>query len=132
MSVGTAGGGIAGDSVVQRRSDLAAIELDGELVLYDEHSGEVHRLNATASIVWQCLDGESSLTEVAYDLAAAFSVDEADMERDVVGITAQFAETGLLRDGSRRSERADVPEHGQTEDDGDLGLPRYIGVPPSG
>ena len=35
--------------------DVAAVELDGEAVLYDEDRKTVHLLSPTATVLWNCL-----------------------------------------------------------------------------
>ena len=54
------------------RPDLTVVELDGEAVIYDEISGDLHRLNPTATIVFSFLDGSATLEELAGDLAGAY------------------------------------------------------------
>jgi Coenzyme PQQ synthesis protein D (PqqD) len=72
------------------------VEVDGEAVLLDEATTRLHSLNSTATLVWQCLDGHSTLTEIAADLAEAFGADLEAVRADVVAIVEHFAEEGLL------------------------------------
>ena len=39
------------------RDDLTVVELDGEAVIYDEETTELHHLNPTATIVFALCDG---------------------------------------------------------------------------
>ena len=52
----------------------AMLVVDDEAVILDETTGATHLLNATGSLVAQCFDGVSSVTEIAVDLADAFNV----------------------------------------------------------
>lgn len=84
------------ESVPVARSDVAGVEVDGEMVLYDDSQRRLHRLNPTAALVWQCLDGSASLREIAGDVAEAFSSDPRTVLADIVAVAGQFAEEGLL------------------------------------
>ena len=84
------------DSRPLRSPAVATEEFDGEAVLYDERDGAVHVLNATAALVWQCLDGETTIAELIAELAAAYEADEATISEGVVAMTSDLAEKGLL------------------------------------
>jgi PqqD family protein of HPr-rel-A system len=75
---------------------VATAVLDDEAVLYDERDGAVHVLNATATVVWNCLDGETPVSAIISELAHAFAVDEATMQAHVVGMVEDLASKDLL------------------------------------
>ena len=56
------------------RDGLTVVELDGEAVIYDEETTELHHLNPTATIVFGLCDGSATMAEMAADLSAAFDV----------------------------------------------------------
>jgi hypothetical protein len=78
------------------RSDVVAVDVDGEIVLYDDSRGVLHRLNPTASALWQCLDGNGTLGEIAADMADVFRVDGDRVLVDVLMAAREFAQQGLL------------------------------------
>jgi hypothetical protein len=81
----------------KRRSErLASVELDGEIVIYDEEDNSIHHLNPTASLVWKSCDGTSTVRELAIDFAEAFDVPEPKMERDLRQIIRQMADSKLM------------------------------------
>ncbi len=82
--------------VARRRSSVAAVELDGEAVVYDEVSGAMHLLDPIATIVWKCFDGTTSLAQLSGELAAAFDADQAVILADVVRLARQLGGQGLL------------------------------------
>jgi len=94
---GLEAGEIGLDFVPARRDDVLTRELDGELVLAN-HGDEdnVHVLNPTAAIIWNCFDGDSALSEIADDLADLFQQPADQMHEDVLGITQWIGEQGLL------------------------------------
>jgi PqqD family protein of HPr-rel-A system len=79
------------------RDDLSVIDLDGELVVWDGETGDVHYLNPTASIVFELCDGSGTVEELATDIARAFGMPVERVEEDVRAIVGQYREAGLLR-----------------------------------
>ena len=82
--------------VFTRRAGLASAELDGELLLFEEDTGTIHVLNATAAEVWSCFDGVATVGEIVAELASAYGVDPQTVEADVVPLLAQLSEEALL------------------------------------
>jgi hypothetical protein len=80
----------------ERRMDLTVQDIDGEMVILDRGTERIHQLNASASWVWQRLDGKTSLPDLATGLAEYFDVDFETALRDVTGVTAEFSRKGLL------------------------------------
>jgi hypothetical protein len=77
---------------------VLAVELDGNLNLYDAVTDSVHVLNSTASDIWRLLDSERSLDEIAQILADAYSAPAADIKGHIANTISTFAERGLLVD----------------------------------
>lgn len=80
-----------------RRGDLVEEVLDAETVVYDPGTGNVHRLDAIATLIWRRLDGVAKLEVIARELAAQFEEDDTRVQRDVVALTLHLREVGLLR-----------------------------------
>lgn len=78
------------------RDDLTVVELDGEAVVYDEASGELHHLNPSATLVFGLLDGSATVHELALDMSDAFGVAVAEMESQVRELTGRFHALGLI------------------------------------
>jgi PqqD family protein of HPr-rel-A system len=87
------------------RGDLTVVVLDGEAVVYDEVSGELHHLNASATVVFEMLDGTSTIRELAGDVADAFGQPPQEIEAQVRKLVRQFRQLGLLN-GEPRTARA--------------------------
>lgn len=121
----------------KRRSDVAAAEVDGEVVLYDERSGELHVLNPTAGLVWARCDGTASLADMIDELAAAFSVDRRRVAHDVMAVVRHLDGLGLLEEpsspsapsGGRLGSDEDRPDDGDLDEHG--GESPFSAVPPS-
>ncbi len=93
MTGGQSGAGPA----PRRRGDIIAVELDGEAVLYDPRSGNLHKLNTAGSVLWRCLDGDVTVAQLAAEVAAETGqADVAAVERQLAEYVAQLAGLGLL------------------------------------
>jgi hypothetical protein len=75
--------------------------LDDESILLDPVTGASHLLDRSATLVLRCLDGVSTLGEIAADIADALGVDRATVEQDVLTLMRTLGEQGLLN-GVRR------------------------------
>jgi PqqD family protein of HPr-rel-A system len=78
------------------RADLTVVVLDGEAVVYDEVSGELHHLNASATMVFELLDGTSTIRQLAADVADAVGRPPQEIESQIRKLVRQFRQLGLL------------------------------------
>lgn len=103
----TTGGGIewTPQSRPCRRADVEAVDVDGELVLWDPVLEEVHRLDPLGSLLWPFLDGEASLSELAQDAADVWSVPVDDALSSLQALAEQLSGARLL-DGTLASDGA--------------------------
>jgi PqqD family protein of HPr-rel-A system len=72
--------------------------LGAEAVLYDERSGMVHHLNASACAIWVLLVGGCSVDEVVTALSERTGIPPAEMQGHVVRTIGEFGSAGLLCD----------------------------------
>ncbi len=56
----------------QARVDLRTVDLENELLLYDEKARQVHILNATARWIWLLCDGTHAPEEIVAEVARMF------------------------------------------------------------
>lgn len=80
----------------RRRTDLALVELDGEAVIYDERTGNLHHLNSTATLVFHLLDGRTSIEDVAREIAEVVAVPAVEIRRQIDDVVSTFGQAGLL------------------------------------
>ncbi len=78
------------------RSDLTTALIDGELVVFDPVTSEVHQLDPVGTVIWQLLDGEATIGELVVDLADGFGVPEGQVRADVAALLATMEEHHLL------------------------------------
>lgn len=114
-------------------SRVHAVEIDGEAVLLDEHDNKLHRLNASATIVWASFDGRSSIRDIAADLADALGLPLEQSGADVLAVTRALAGQGLLEPLDCAPDDGAAEPAAQAIEPGPLpGLdPRFIFQPPN-
>lgn len=78
------------------RDDLTVVELDGEAVIYDDRSGDLHHLNATATLVAEFCDGTATVRELTIDISRAFGVPENEIDRQIRILLRRLRSAGLL------------------------------------
>jgi Coenzyme PQQ synthesis protein D (PqqD) len=78
------------------RPTVQALELDGDISLYDSATARAVVLNATASAVWRLLDGTRDAAAVVAALSAEYGVAADAIRADVERTLAELAATGML------------------------------------
>lgn len=79
-----------------RRPDLSIYEIDDELLIYDESSGDTHRLNGTARFIWDRCNGHRDAEAVAADLADVYDVPMSEASSYVESLFAELLTRRLL------------------------------------
>ena len=98
------------DSALSIRADLTAVDVDGEMVIYDDSRRRLHRLNSSATILWKCLDGSATLREIASDIAEAVAADRVSVLSDILTLAGQLEAEGLLHDSAQPAPGEPVPQ----------------------
>jgi Coenzyme PQQ synthesis protein D (PqqD) len=76
-------------------------------------AGALHVLNPTATLLWQCIDGVSTIEEICTDLADVLAVPYERVLADASAVIDDFRAKGLLLDASAPPAEPDpVPESG--------------------
>lgn len=71
-------------------------EIDGQTMVLDRQNGKLHELNASASLIWHCSDGRTSVDEIVAATASAYGMEPADVERDVLAALQEFEKLQLI------------------------------------
>ncbi len=69
-----------------------------EIVVYRTAPPDSFVLNATAGLLWQCLDGVSSLTDIVDDMAEAFGANRAAVEDDCLPVVSTWLAHHLVEE----------------------------------
>ena len=78
------------------RTDLTIVELDGEAVIYDEVTGDLHHLNPTAALVLSLCDGSATAREFAADIADAYEMPSDQVIAEVHALLREFRKAKLI------------------------------------
>ena len=79
----------------QLRSDLAAVAIDGDIVVYDARRGESHVLAGGAVAVWMALE-DGGVAGVVARVADAVGLEPMALADDVDGVVQSFRELGFF------------------------------------
>jgi PqqD family protein of HPr-rel-A system len=78
------------------RPDLTFVEVDGEGVVYDPETIELHHLNASAALVYQLCDGTGTVKELARDIAEELELPADQTLKQIRRVVTQFRYSGIL------------------------------------
>jgi hypothetical protein len=90
------------NAVCAPSDDVVAREIEGEIVIVPLATGigdaedELYTLNPTGQAIWQKLDGQRTLKDVAASLADEFNSPLTDIENDVLGFAGELTQRGIL------------------------------------
>jgi hypothetical protein len=83
-------------AVLVPHPDVHVVALDDEKILFVPGGDTLHRLDAVAALVWDCLLPPAPLAEIVADLAAAFGGESARIAADVLTLTDELRTAGAL------------------------------------
>ena len=69
---------------------------EGEVVLLHLESGAYHELNAMGAVIWELLDGERSIPQIARDVRERLDDPPDDLEEIVTGFVDDLRERDLV------------------------------------
>jgi hypothetical protein len=88
---------LSAESKLPKRKPLPQRMAGEELFITDPATGQVHFLNATAALVWECCDGAVSLQDCSERLRACFEMPkDVNLINDISDIIRLFEKQGLL------------------------------------
>jgi Coenzyme PQQ synthesis protein D (PqqD) len=88
--------GIMTQALLQHPPSLMVRDVDGEILLLDTATDQVHQLNATASLIWRMHHEGAGPAHIAEALTHAFEVDLASAQADVSETLRNLGGLGLL------------------------------------
>lgn len=81
----------------RRLGTVMVREIEQEVLLLDQVSGQIHQLNQTAAFIWRKCD-ETSVQEIAAQLAIEFEVEEHTAFKDVLETLGKLKRLNLVQD----------------------------------
>ena len=105
MSDGMARPDSIDEAFVPARSMSAyVVELDGEAVVLDEAANRLHLLNRTATLIWNCLDGEVDIRGLAAEIGEILDLPQREVLTDTLAVIRDLGAEGLLEGVAPESE----------------------------
>lgn len=83
------------------RTDVAAVEVGEDWVVYDPATGAASVLNPSAATVWAMLDGATTVAEIARGIASVHGIDAGAVTEQIRALVSELADQGLLVDHGR-------------------------------
>ena len=80
----------------ERRNEVLAFQLDGELVLTRDTDGQVFMINRTGTQIWRLCDGLHSLSDIARVVSEAFAIPFGQALSDVTSLIDDLVTAELL------------------------------------
>ena len=90
------------DAVCACSENVVARTIEDEVIIIPLVAGigdeedELYTLNETGQAIWQKLDGQRTLREVAAILAETFEGPRGELEADVLGFASELTRRGIL------------------------------------
>jgi hypothetical protein len=85
-------------AVIGPADGVAWVAIGDEIVVYRVAGPASLVLNATAGLLWQCLDSTSRLADIFDDLADAFGTDRAEVERASLPVVRAWLAENLVEE----------------------------------
>jgi hypothetical protein len=92
----SAAAAITATSVPVRSAAAFVVELDGEAVVLDEAANRLHLLNRTATLVWNCLDGDVDVSGLAQEIADVIELPYERVFEETIAVVRDLGSQGLL------------------------------------
>ena len=77
-------------------ADLNVKSIDGETVILNRSTNQIHTLNATASFIWNMLEQQSDLDLIAKQLTESYEITLEAASTDLQTILNEWSELNLI------------------------------------
>jgi hypothetical protein len=90
------------DAVYMPSDDVVAREIEGELIIVPLVAGigdmedELYTVNETGKVIWDRLDGKTTLAQVVATLTPEYEADPGEIEHDVCGLVEELFRRRML------------------------------------
>jgi len=85
------------ETILNPNPQVISRTLEGETVLLLPEQGKVRVINEVGAAIWELLDGQRSIRQVAAAISEHFDVDLHTAEADTLNFIAELAERGLVQ-----------------------------------
>jgi len=78
------------------KDNVVGVEIEGEAVLLIEGKWTIHWLNQIGTVVWESLDGVTSIEALSKQLSKEFGADPEQVLDDLLEVVTRFGRAGML------------------------------------
>jgi hypothetical protein len=82
--------------VPPRVPTVSELELGDGLILYVEEADLIHRLNASAGLVWRLCDGEATVGQLSSEIAEEYGLDVEEVQLQIAALVGELDALGLV------------------------------------
>jgi hypothetical protein len=82
----------------KRAPDCAFREIEGEVFIVSSKTAGVHLLNSVGTFIWNLLDGEKTMNEIAVAVVAEFDVAAEDARWDTMEFIEEIKKSGIIQE----------------------------------
>ncbi len=82
------------DSIVSRRADLVATDIDQDKVFLDIALGKYYGINRVGSSIWDIAEQPVSIADICRELMGRFEIDEATCKKETLAFCQSLVESG--------------------------------------
>jgi hypothetical protein len=79
-----------------RSADATLQRVGAEAILHDHRNGRAHVINNSAARIWELIDGQANVEQIAGAFAAIYAMPASEVYDDVLAILATFRELRVL------------------------------------
>lgn len=84
------------DTTIVRTNKALASSIEDELVMFDVNAGQYYGLNNVATAVWNHLETEKTVHELAQTLTGEFDISVEDCQKELLEFLPDLEEKGLI------------------------------------
>lgn len=84
------------NSVVKKNREFPWNMVEGQAVLLDQDEKEVIRLSDVASSIWDLINGERTISEIATKICESFDVNRRKAEKDGLNFLKRLLKEGIV------------------------------------
>ena len=82
--------------IPKNRADVILQEVDGESLILDNNTQEIHQLNDTATFIWQRCTGNNSIANIISQVIKNYDISDDSARADVLGVISNLKDLKLL------------------------------------
>ncbi len=78
------------------KDHLILREIDNELAIYDNETGEFHFINQTGAVIFELCDSTNTVEDIVWEISDIFSKAPVNVEREVYQFLSSLTEKQLI------------------------------------